>query len=374
MRIYTAYRSGPNKLGRSGFTLMEVIVTIAIAAVVLSGLIAVLNQVGRYRSTTETLTRIVKIKTALAESVRQTALFAERNCFGWTGACSGLSLTPHPLGMVSGSILRVSATSENVTKLFRQAGCTASPVGNMLLNVTCMDGYGRNFLFQPQTPFHHVQGSIYTLGYLRTPFSLRIRTDTSTGNPDIEGIWSMGAVDAELFLRSEEKARAIENALKTYAMQRLVSEAITNTCDPINGGLLSFDDVIIPWAWQALGTAPNAECTGIEAVTCGCWHFNSFIWRTSALSGDVWLNTDIELTTLLNNIGIGTSVYRTDGYGNNITIGLLTDATGNLLGGTGIPPRPHPHYNWGSKPPFGGIVGVRDGGTWRYYRRIMYPQ
>ncbi|MDD3847227.1 MAG: hypothetical protein PHC90_12840 [Syntrophorhabdaceae bacterium] len=123
------------------------------------------------------------------------------------------------------------------------------------------------------------------------------------------------------------------------------------------------------WIWQAAGSAPGARCSGITAVRYGCGNFDGDVWRTDPARNTTNAAT---ISAFLTAINVG-NAYRTDGFGNPITVGLITRADGTSAGSA--PPAPSPKWTWSAAlPPYGGTVGVMSEGRWVYSQRVIYPQ
>jgi type II secretory pathway pseudopilin PulG len=347
----------------SGITLVEVVVSITLATVLLGGFMVLLNRMVHFKGTSDTLKQIKKIETALETTYRENIRHVEQSCLGWTDAlCNTLTIIPQRHSTDS-TILLLRTHSATATSSWVEAGCTLSGTSPSY-NVRCTDGYGSRFTFSVTNP--HAANTIYTNGYNRTPYTITI---TSGGNSSITDTWSSGYLDGEYATYSQKKILTVAEALKSYHLSRLTHEAIVNTCDSVNGGLESYDDVIAPWYFQSTGSTPTQECTGIESGICGCNVFTDTArWPTSTGWADV--NTTSEFSTLFANIGLNTA-YRVDGYGNPTAIWFTVNSGGAIQN---PPPRPQPNYNWAIKPPYRGLVGVRSGTSWVYSQSIVYAQ
>lgn len=348
----------------SGITLIEVVVSITLATVLLGGFMVLLDRMVHFKGTADTLKQIQKIETALEITYRENIRYVEQNCFGWkNAACSALTILPQ-VSPTNSSILLLRTYSETVKSTWVEAGCTVTGT-SPAYDVQCRDGYGNSLTFSVAN--YHTANSFYINGYNKTPYTVTI---TSGGNSDITDTWSSGYLDGEYAVYSQKKISTVAEALKSYHLSRLVYESTINTCDSTNGGLDSYDDVIIPWYFQSAGISPDIECAGIESGICGCSAFSDTdIWP---ISGSGWSNVDsaAEFTIFLPNIRLDQS-YRVDGYGNPITIWFTVNSNDIMLG---PPPRPRPNYNWAIKPPYKGLVGVYDGSSWIYKKSIVYAQ
>lgn len=350
-------------LKNKGFTLLEVVVAIGLAAAVMGGITIVMGKAMSLKSASETLNRIKKIEAALEITYRENVNYVEQNCYGWTSSpCDNIVILPT---QPSSTTIYVYTYSDTVRNAWREAGCSLSVSGSITYG-TCPDGYGSNFTFTGLA-YHHAGGTNYLNGYNRTPYSVTI---TSGTNAAITDTWNSGHLDSEYLARSQEKILTVARAMKSYHLSRLVTEAIKRPCTAGVGGLESSDDIVIPWIWQAPSSNPSSMCSGISAGSCGCTAFSSSYWPNNIAYNTI--NTAALWTSLLNGIGLNTS-YRVDGYGNAMTAGLLTQPNGNII--ASIPATPAPSYSWaGASPPYGGHVGLWVGGSWVYSERVIYAQ
>ncbi len=349
---------------RRGLTLLEIIVTIAIASVVMGTIVSFMDRVIHFKGTVDTIKRFEKIEEAFEVLYRENIQNVEENCHGWTDpACGALAILPSVDDAdASGRTLMISTGSDAVVSAFREANCVLSGEPP-LFRATCVDGYGSDYTFAATN--EHVAGILYLNGYNRTPYSVTI---TAGGNTSMTDTWTSGHLDSEYMVRSQEKLLTVARAMRSYHLSRLTTEAISNPCGAY-GGLASNDDILIPWIWQAAGNAPGARCSGITAVRCGCGAFGSSIWSTEPALNTTTTATIPAFLTAINAGGL----YRTDGFGNPVTVRLITKVDGTSVGSA--PPAPCPQWSWSDAlPPYGGTVGVMSEGKWVYSQRVVYPQ
>lgn len=352
-----------------GFTLLEVVVAVAVSTVLLSGIMAMIHKTISFKGTVTTITDLKKIEMALETLYRDNIRYVEDNCYGWTGAgCTALSLVPAlDTSDATNATLFIDTNSTGVIKAFEEAGCVLTVTAVPRYRMTCTDGYGSKVTFTGISN-EHSRNSLYMNGYNRTPYTV---TMTSGGNSQIVDVWNAGYLDSEYMTRSQEKVLGISRAMKTYHLSRTVYEAIKNPCTSGTGGIESADDIIIPWIWQVMGSSPSLACSGVSAGNCGCTVFTAAVWQNNVAYNTV--NTAVLWSTLLTGLGLS-QAYRVDGFGNPMTVGLLTYANGTVIAST--PSAPAPTYTWaGFSPPYGGHVGVRNaGGAWIYSERVVYAQ
>lgn len=352
--------------GRRGFTLLEVIVTVAITSIVMGAIVVFMDRVVHFKGTADTIKRFKKIEDAFEVLYRENIRYVEDYCYGWGDEeCRLLTILPvADESDASGRTLIISTKSDTVHDVFRSAGCTAVPGVLPVYRVSCADGYGFDYVFSISRG--HIAGTVYMNGYDRAPCKVTI---AAGGNTSMNDTWSSGRLDSEYMVRSQEKLLTVARAMKTYHLGRLTTEAISNPCEE-KGGLSSNDDIFIPWIWQATGAAPKAICEGRTNDGCGCGVFDESIWSTDETRNII--NTRTTINNFLESINVGRT-YRTDGYGNPVTVGLITLSGGESI--VSAPPPPSPEWSWKEiYPPYGGTVGVMNDGAWIYSKRVIYPQ
>ncbi len=351
---------------KKGFTLIEIVVAIALGSVLMTGIMALVQKTVGFRGTVSTIEKIQEIESAFETLYRENIRYVEANCYGWTGAgCSGLSLVP---SLNNATTLNVDTSSDTAIKAFENAGCAVTVEAAPRYTVVCPDGSGSNFTFSDLGNTHEAN-SQYLNGYNRTPFKITL---TSGANDQITDTWSTGYLDSEYMARSQEKILNVARAMKAYHLTRAIFEAIKNPCTTDVGGLESSDDIVIPWIWQAMGDSPSTSCSGIAEGNCGCTAFTASAWQANVMYNTV--NSAVLWTAFLNGIGLNTP-YRVDGFGNPLVVGLLTYPAGGIV--ASAPPAPSPSYAWAAlSPPYGGHVGVRNaaGTDWVYAERVIYAQ
>jgi len=348
-----------------GLSLLEVIVTIAITSVVMGTIVIFMDRIIHFKGTADTIQRFEKIEDACEVLYRENTRDVEENCHGWSDEnCKVLSILPAvDAADTSGKTLIIATRSDAVLSAFREANCTPVSDEPPVYHVTCTDGYGFDYTFA--TANEHTAGSLYLNGYNRTPYSVTI---TAGGNTSMADTWSSGHLDSEYMVRSQEKLLTVARAMKSYHLGRLTVEAVSNPCSE-TGGLASNDDILIPWIWQAAGNVPGARCSGATTGRCGCSGFNGGVWSTDGTRNTTNTNT---ISGFLAATEAG-NAYRTDGFGNPVTVGLITTAEGTAF--ASAPPAPCPKWTWPAVlPPYGGTVGVMSEGKWVYSQRVIYPQ
>ena len=360
----------PIRRNDSGFTLAEVVVALAVMAVALTATALLMGKASRMRNTSQTLTAIKQIESAMEITYREGIAYVESNCAGWgdTGCTAG-TMTP---SAADSTTLSVYLPTQNGQNAWTAAGCKLTGT-SPTFSVTCPSAYGPNFSF---TNLANAQaaGAPYLNGYNKQSYSITIGVTIPGTSTPVQDTWTSGYLDAEYYDRSNQKILTLLRAIKSYHFNRLLYEGNTNICVAGVGGLVSTDDALVPWVWELLGSAPRQQCSGVELGSCGCSSFTSSVWPNSA--SDLQLSSAAALNVLANNLGIDPT-YRTDGYGNILTIRLLADSSGNVL--SAPPSRPKPIYSdclpggtgsgcsqgaaWTQMPPFTGVAGVMSGGS-----------
>lgn len=353
-----------------GFTIMEVVVALTVSSVLMVGISVLIKSMMNYKFLTDSIQRMQKIEKALETTYRENIRYVEENCYGWTDSyCVNITVLPqrdtaNPLKLV------LRTYSGYVVETWRSAGCTVTGTAPVY-DVVCPDGYGGKFTFT--TVNEHTPNTQYLKGYpwyASFPYKITI---TSSSNPDITDTWSASYLDSEYYVYTQNKVNTLINAIKAYHLSRLTHEATVNTCDPVNGGLQSHDDVIIPWIWQITGNSAVSECTGIEVGICGCSNMiNASIWPTSSQLAVI--DTATEWANVLLSLGLQTGNifqrYRVDGFGNPLKWQIINSSTSTAV----VPPRPSPNYSWVIKPPYKGVIYVEIPFVWVDRWTIVYPQ
>jgi len=73
-----------------GLTLLEIIVTIAIASVVMGAIVTFTDRVIHFKGTADTIKRFEKIEDAFEILYRENIRYVEENCHGWTDSSSSV--------------------------------------------------------------------------------------------------------------------------------------------------------------------------------------------------------------------------------------------------------------------------------------------
>lgn len=321
------------------------------------------------KASKETLEKVKVFQEAIRRNFFSNLQYVEQNCYGWNDpTCSVLTLTPV---IVNSNTLQFNTYNLDILSLFQRIGCSITgTVPNF--SVQCYDGRGRLFSFTDVNA--HNFRVPYTVPYQNNSdanyYVLRI-TDSlgHTYAVDLakEMLWALS--------NSSEKLTDIGNAIKSYVRNKRILE-LTNVCgtnstssqDPA-GGLLSSDDALVPWIWQALTQPSTVLCSGVEdtANGCGCLNFsNTSVWSQDRAMCD--LDSRSELLSFLSNLNLGNR-YLTDGFGNGIDVVPLADNNGNPISNC-PPPRPSEFYQSIGVPKT--RVGVKgSSGNWVYYIDVI---
>jgi prepilin-type N-terminal cleavage/methylation domain-containing protein len=363
----------------NGFTLIEVIVALAIIAVTMTGVALLMAKATRMKQTSDSLVAIKKVEAALEITYREGIAYVESNCAGWGDAgCSDGTVTP---SNTDDTTLSVYLPTQNAQNAWTAAGCILSG-SSPTFSVACPSGYGTKFTFSNVVNTQGL-GALYLNGYNKQSYSITIGVTIPGGSSIVQDTWTSGYLDAEYFSRSNQKILTLLRAIKAYHFNRLLYEGNTNICVVGVGGLASTDDALVPWVWELVGSAPQQKCSGAEAGPCGCSGFTTSVWSNSA--SYLQIASAAALNQLVNNLGIDLT-NRTDGYANMLTIRLITDSAGNTLAAP--PSRPKPIYAdclpggtgvgcsgggaWTQLPPYSGVAGILSGGSMVYSQKIVY--
>lgn len=363
----------------NGFTLIEVVVAVAIMAATMTSIILLMGKATRMKETSDALVYIKKIEAALETTYREGIAYVQSNCAGWgdTGCTAG-TITP---SLTDSTTLSVYLPTQSAQNAWTAAGCTLTG-SSPTFGVTCRSGYGTNFTFS-NIANAQAAGALYLNGYTKQSYTLTISVTIPGGTTQVQDTWTSGYLDAEYFTASNQKILTLLRALKAYHFNRLLFEGNTNICVAGVGGLNSTDDALIPWIWQIVGSTPQQQCGGAEVGPCGCAGFTASVWPSG--SSNLQIDSAAGLTSLVNNLGIDPT-YRTDGYANMLTVRLLTNQSGNIP--ASVPSRPKATYSdclpggtgvgcntgaaWTQLPPYNGLVGIVSAGSMVYSQKIVY--
>lgn len=367
-----------------GFAIAEIIVGIAIMAVTLTSIAMLMNKSIRVKKTSEALTSIKKITEALEITYREATAYNELNCAGWgDGNCASGKITPT---ITNSTTISAWLPTQSGQKAWDTAGCTLTSGGNNNFSIVCQSGYGVDFTFA-NAANTQTAGGMYLNGYNKTPYAIQISVTIPGGTTNIQETWSSGYLDAEYYEKANQKILSLLRALKSYHFNKMLYEANNNVCTAGAGGLSSTDDALIPWVWQLTATTPTnaqSKCSGIESGNCGCASFTSSIWNNT--TAYLQIDTPTEINTILDNMGLD-RMYRTDSYGNLLTLRLLADRNGDAL--TVLPARPKVTYSdclpsgtapatcstgaaFQLLPPYTGIAGILNSGSWVFSHKVVY--
>jgi len=344
---------------RKGFTALELILVIGFLAMISPTLFNLLTSIKSNSSRKITNEKISVIQEVVKRIYMINLQEVENNCAGWSDlACSQLSLTP---SIISTTKLGINTKSTAVIKTLKDIGCSVTGT-NPQYQVECFDGKGQNLNFAGINL--HVPNTLYSSVYANNLPRLDINsTDgrTRSVNFSDETSYSLS--------HSTQKLNDIGNAIKSFTRIAKMRE-VNNVCSDVatsaqnpQGGLASFDDVLIPWVWKITASNPNDICSGIQdtSTNCGCSSATVLNWETDSQYCSI--DTDTELTRVLGNLGLG-NLYRTDGFGNRITIVPMSDANGNSV--SCPPSAPSPLYV--NTPMQGKVrIGAYNGVTWFTY-------
>lgn len=375
-----------------GITLTEVIISIVVMSIVLTGITKLATKAGDLRAMSVTMQQTDLLHKAFETTYRRNIEYVESTCYGWTNAtCQNINMLPIKPGVGASTTLTLRTYSAPVVTAWQLAGCTVTVVAVPEYTVTCRDGYGKTIRWDSSAN-EHTANTLYTNGYARTPYTIAYTTGgagSGTSDKNISVSWASGYLDAEFAEKNTQKTDRLIATLKAFHFSRLTHEAIVNAGDTVNGGIATSDDVIVPWAWQTLATTAAksiVECTGIElSGTWGCSGFDNTVWLTDA--SYLTVDSATEFGVFITNLSLPT-LSRVDAYGNPYTVRLFTGNSGAAV--SIVPPRPRPNYynclaggdnaQCGGlafqPPPYRGNVGVWNTATsaWVNTEAFFYPQ
>ena len=306
--------------------------------------------------------------------------FIKETCSGYANC--NYTLTPEP---VSDTTFRVHIANLALLKTIKPF-CQINQTGNSQFDITCYSAYsGQPFEVNIQNYQKYHQPFL-------APYYGKYTSITITA-PKL-GFNATLVLDNEInksLLDTAGILKTFKQAVENWAKMRL-QLAIGNACgnsstsptDPV-GGLGSWDDVLIPWIWQAFGYNPYTTtsrgkiptlCQGIDegcqcGNNCGCQNFlnNPNVWRED--SNLCMVHSPQEFNIFLTNIGLSDS-YMTDGFGNLLTFVPISNANDKP---SSLCPPPPPSCCYPYDIPKKGTVGIYDykNNRWVYKIEIIYP-
>jgi len=305
--------------------------------------------------------------------------FAKNGCIGFENC--PYTLTPEPITDTTFRVHLGDVSLLNVLKGY----CSVENTGENQYDVTCYSAYSGEPLEFKIENYHEYQKPFLA------PYEGKYTSITIT-EPTL-GFSATLVLNNEInksLLDTAEILRSLKQAIEAWARRRL-ELAIGNACgdtstsptDP-EGGLGSWDDVLIPWVWQAFGYSPftftpqgviPTLCQGIDGgcqcgSNCGCTNFlnDPNVWRADLNLCKVY---DVEeWGRFLDHLGLSIT-YATDGFGNLLTFVPLSNAEGEP---SNCPPPP-PSCCYPYDVPKKGTIGIYDheNGRWLYRVETIYP-
>ena len=348
---------------------------------VLIGIAVVLKKAfDNYKRIEETKIEMNRLFDFFRDLYTSNLAFIKNSCNGFKN-CK-YTLTPEP---VSDTTFRVHIA--DLSLLNRLKGyCKIEQTGDSQYDITCYSAYSGQPL---QIDIENYQK--YQQPFL-APYYGKYTSITIT--EPILGFNATLVLDTEInksLLDTATILKTFKNAVKNWAKKRY-RLAIGNDCgnsstsptDPV-GGLGTWDDVLIPWIWQAFGYNPYTTtsrgkiptlCQGVDegckcGNNCGCQNFlnNPNVWRED--SNLCMVHNPQEFNTFLTNIGLSDS-YMTDGFGNLLTFVPISNANDKP---SSLCPPPPPSCCYPYDIPKKGTVGIYDykNNRWVYRIEIIYP-
>ena len=306
--------------------------------------------------------------------------FIKNGCTGFNN-CPYV-LTPIPINQATFRVYIANLSLLNKIKRY----CSIEQVGNNAYDITCYSQYSGKPLrvdIQNYQQYHEDFLAPYYGKYTSITLTEPVLNFNATLILDNEINKSL--LDTASILKT------IKQAIESWVKMRL-NLAIGNACgdtatsetDPV-GGLGSWDDVLIPWIWQAFGYNPFTYtnrgriptlCQGVDSgcqcgSNCGCLNFlnNPDVWRND--QNLCMVHDATEFARFLNHIGLNAN-YITDGFGNLLTFIPLSDNSDNP---SPLCPPPPPSCCYRYDIPKKGTLGIYDyaNNRWAYRIEIVYP-
>jgi hypothetical protein len=281
--------------------------------------------------------------------------YAQKNCVGFDDpSCQNISLTPQVEN--NGENL-VFYTNDAQALLPLEQYCSYQQESATKYVFTCYDGRGKQMTFSGTNL--QTLGKDYILPYKGDYPVIEVKTSFYTKKIQIDDLINY-AITVTL-----QKEIDIVNAIKKF-VRKINLEEYANDCSdggtPVNppNGLGSWDDAMVPWLWKIVSQKPNVLCSGSSSGdpnACGCRNMqtDSSLWETD--KNFCIINDSVTWQRVLNNLGLG-NLYRTDGFGNKLTMSILSDENGNPQG---CPPKA-PRVGYYYPPTFPKVrIGIVDG-------------
>ena len=327
---------------RKAFTLFEFILVLGLIALTIPIIINIKNSISKIEKRYKTISEINTIKNVIEKTYLANLQYIENNCAGYGDSqCSTLSLLPTIKDTNTLEFHIKDSLSYNLNPL-KNYSCLINKVATDTYDVKCYDYFGKLMSFSGTnlpTP-----GKEYVLPYEDKYPSITITTKYFSKNLQFDNLIKFSI--AKTVQKEVDIGNAIKRFTRTIRLRELANDCSDggNSNNPPNG-LGSWDDAMVPWIWELVSQQPGVLCSGstsCDSNACGCENLdtNSNYWETN--SNFCIIDDDTTWQRVLNNLGLDKN-YRVDGFGNVITITLLSDANGNPVD---CPPKaPYPNYD-----------------------------
>src|SRR5208283_4415706 len=389
-----------------GFTLIEVMVALAIMAVVLTSSLRLINAYKTNTAVTNQQYNIVQLATAIKNNAKLIMDASMTVCTNITSAYANdgwgwrhpscINTSPFPVYTISTNVLTynidtanfagtVNSIISNTSNYCTYTGQTATSVAFNCagLNVTGIQyqtstGPTSNAYANTVNIFttpHNAGSNGDFLNFLNFPSAIYIQYNkvlsnvgsTISCNDMLNGsdpsIYANRLDMTDLYLDRVKKTRdnliALDAALRGYDVSNRVAE-FENV--PPNG-LSTQDSIFVPWVWQALATnQANTLTLCNNATTCSSI-VSGTQWATAAQVSN-FASTWLLITT---NLMSSNLTYAADAFGNPLRlIPINNGCTGNVSGcvpSTNVPPLPQSGYlaalaaaGYGAMPPYNSLI------------------
>jgi len=309
---------------KKAFTMLELLISITIAGILILAFSQYQLSMDKKNKRKYTKNVFNAIETTTKNVFLDNANYVQKNCIGYKDECSNISLTPQ---IENGEIVFYTKNEKDLLPV--EQLCILTSHSDTRYSFKCLDGFGKPITYQDENAQN--LGDNYIIPYQNKYYTLTMKSSYNAKK-------TFNLQNESEYLKSItlQKIIDISNAIKKF-VRNLNLREYANDCsdggnpDNPSNGLGSWDDAMIPWIWRIVSKNSTQLCTDknpSDKNACGCDLFqkDSTYWETD--SNFCIIQDATTWQRVLNNLGLG-NIYRTDGFGNPITISLLSDSNGN---------------------------------------------
>jgi type II secretory pathway pseudopilin PulG len=346
---------------KKAFSLIELVLVLGIIALAIPALLALKTSLNKTNQRVKTKNTLDAIQNAIKNTYVANLNYIEKNCVGYNdsnGKCNTLSLLPTIDS--SDDTKLVFHIKDDYSYLLNDIKmnhtCSIDKKDTDTYNVMCYDGFGKKITFSGQnlpTP-----GKKWIAPYAGKYPEIDIKTKFYTKNYNFNDLINLSL--SKTVQKEVDIGNGIKRFIRTIKLREFANDCSDggSSVNPANG-LASWDDAMTPWIWEIVSKTPGKLCSGSttgDNNSCGCLNLenNSGYWETD--SNFCIINDDTTWSRIITNLGLDNS-YRVDGFGNVLTISMLSDSKGNP---TQCPP-PAPKVNYFDVPNYPKArIGITD--------------